>query len=277
MVDTKENLTIIKPNHGWQIVNWKELWDYRDLFYFIVYRDIKTRYAQSILGIGWAVIQPFFSMIVFTIIFGKLAKINSDGVPYFIFSYSALVPWTYFSGALSGSSTSLVGSSNMLKKIYFPRLVIPLAPVISKLIDFFIAFIILIIMMIYMGYYPGANLVFLPILIVLMMLTSAGIGMVLTALAVQYRDVNYGIGFLIQRMMYGAPVIYPASNIPEKFMVIYGLFPMVGVIEGFRAILLQTRAVPWDFIYTGYIVALTTFIYGAYYFKRMEKHFSDVA
>ena len=277
MEDKKENITIIKPNHGWQIINWKELWDYRDLFYFIVYRDIKTRYAQSILGIGWAVIQPFFSMIVFTIIFGKLAKINSDGVPYFIFSYSALVPWTYFSGALSGSSSSLVGSANMLKKIYFPRLVIPLAPVISKLIDFSIAFFILIIMMIYEGYYPGANLVFLPILIVLMMLTSAGIGMVLTALAVQYRDVNYGIGFLIQLMMYAAPVIYPASNIPEKFMFLYGLFPMVGVIEGFRAILLQTRTVPWDFIYTGYIVAFTTFTYGAYYFKRMEKHFSDVA
>ena len=272
-----KNITIIKPKYGWQVVNLNELWNYRDLFYFIVYRDIKTRYAQSILGVGWAVIQPLFSMIVFTIIFGKLAKINSDGVPYFIFSYTALVPWTYFSSALAGSSSSLVGSSNMIKKIYFPRIVIPLAPVISKLIDFSIAFVLLIAMMIYMGYYPGVNLVFLPILILLMMLTSSGIGMILTALAVQYRDVNYGTGFLIQLMMYGAPVIYPASNIPEKFTFLYGFFPMVAVIEGFRAILLKTRAIPWDFIYTGYFVAIIIFIYGSYYFKKMERYFSDVA
>ena len=269
--------TIIQPSKGWQPINWRELWQYKDLFYFLVWRDVKTRYAQSVLGIGWAVIQPIFSMIVFTIVFGKLAKINSDGVPYAIFSYTALVPWTYFSGALSSSSGSLLSASGMMTKVYFPRLVIPLAPVMSKLIDFCIAFIILLGLMTYFGFYPTIEILFLPFLIFLMMLTASGMGMWLTAMSIQYRDIKYAMGFFVQLMMYGAPVVYPASNVPEQFRILYGCFPMAGVIEGFRSILLQTNPIPWDLIGVGSIVAMVLFISGAFYFRRMEQYFSDVA
>lgn len=274
----QENIKIIiQPSKGWQPINWRELWQYRDLFYFLVWRDIKTRYAQSVLGIGWAVIQPIFSMIVFTIVFGKLARINSDGVPYAIFSYTALVPWTYFSGALSGSSGSLLSASGMMTKVYFPRLVIPISPVMSKLVDFMIAFIILLGMMAYFGFYPTIEILFLPFLILLMMLTASGMGMWLTAMSIQYRDINYAMGFFVQLMMYGAPVVYPASNVPEQFRILYGCFPMAGVIEGFRSILLQTNPIPWDLISVGTVVAVVLFISGAFYFRRMEQYFADVA
>ncbi|MBT3589715.1 MAG: ABC transporter permease [Candidatus Marinimicrobia bacterium] len=274
----QENIKIIiQPSKGWQPINWRELWQYRDLFYFLVWRDIKTRYAQSVLGIGWAVIQPIFSMIVFTIVFGKLARINSDGVPYAIFSYTALVPWTYFSGALSDSSSSLLSASGMMTKVYFPRLVIPISPVMSKLVDFTIAFIILLGMMAYFGFYPTMQIIYLPLLILLMMLTASGMGMWLTAMSIQYRDIKYAMGFFVQLMMYGAPVVYPASNVPEQFRLLYGCFPMAGVIEGFRSILLQTNPIPWDLIGVGSIVAMVLFISGAFYFRRMEQYFSDVA
>ena len=229
------------------------------------------------MGIGWAVIQPIFSMIVFTIVFGKLAKINSDGVPYAIFSYTALVPWTYFSGALTGASGSLLGASGMMTKVYFPRLVIPIAPVISKLVDFGIAFVILLLMMVYFGFMPSIQIIYLPLLILIMMITASGMGMWLTAMAVQYRDINYAMSFFVQLLMYAAPVVYPASIIPEPFRLIYGCFPMVGVIEGFRSILLKTNPMPWDLIGVGSIVACFLFISGAFYFRRMEKYFADVA
>jgi lipopolysaccharide transport system permease protein len=216
-------------------------------------------------------------MIVFTIVFGTLAKINSDGVPYSIFSYTALVPWAYFSGALSSSSGSLLSSSGMMTKVYFPRLVIPLAPVISKLIDFCIAFLILIFMMIYFGFTPSIQIVFIPFLILIMMLTASGMGMWLTAMAIQYRDINYAMGFLAQLLMYAAPVVYPASNVPEQFRLFYGCFPIAGVIEGFRSILLQTNPMPWDLIGMGSIVSALLFISGAFYFRRMEQYFADVA
>jgi lipopolysaccharide transport system permease protein len=243
----------------------------------LVWRDVKTRYAQSVLGIGWAVIQPIFSMIVFTIVFGKLAKIHSDGVPYAIFSYTALVPWTYFAGALSSSSGSLLGASGLMTKVYFPRLIIPLAPVLSKLIDFGIAFLILFGMMLYFGFVPSVQMIFLPLFVLLMMLTSSGMGMWLTALSIQYRDINYAMGFLIQLLMYAAPVVYPASNVPEKYRVLYGLFPMTGIIEGFRSVLLKTNPIPWDLLGIGTIVSLLLFISGAYYFRRTEQIFADVA
>jgi len=243
----------------------------------LVWRDIKTRYAQSVLGIGWAVIQPLFSMIVFTIVFGKLAKINSDGVPYAIFSFTALLPWTYFSGALASSSGSLLSVSGMMTKVYFPRLIIPMAPVLSKLIDFGIALILLAGMMAFYGFLPSKDIIYFPGLILLMMLTASGMGMWLTALSIQYRDINYGMGFLVQLLMYLAPVVYPASNVPEKFRLIYGLFPMAGVIEGFRSILLQSNPMPTDLIANGTIVAICIFISGAFYFRRMEKYFADVA
>jgi lipopolysaccharide transport system permease protein len=216
-------------------------------------------------------------MIVFTIVFGKLARINSDGVPYAIFSYTALVPWTYFSGALTGASGSLLGASGMMTKVYFPRLVIPIAPVISKLVDFGIAFVILLLMMAYFGFRPSIEIIYLPLLIIFMMLTASGMGMWLTAMAIQYRDINYAMSFFVQLLMYAAPVVYPASNVPDQFRLMYGLFPMTGVVEGFRSILLQTNPMPWDLIGVGSIVALGLFISGGFYFRRMEKYFADVA
>ena len=215
-------------------------------------------------------------MIVFTIVFGNLAKIDSNGVPYAIFSFTALVPWTYFSGALTGASGSLLGASGMMTKVYFPRLVIPIAPVMSKLVDFSIAFVILLLMMAYFGFMPSIQIIYLPLLILLMMITASGMGMWFTALSIKYRDIIYAMGFLVQLLMYLAPVVYPASSVPESYRLYYGLFPMAGIIEGFRSILLQTNPMPWDLIRIGAIVAIGLFVTGAFYFRRMEKYFTDV-
>ncbi len=260
-----------------KLINLRELWQYRDLFWFLVKRDIKTRYAQSVMGVGWAVIQPVFSMIVFTVVFGNIAKINSEGIPYAIFSYTALVPWTYFSSSVTDSSRSLISSKNLITKVYFPRLVIPIAPVLAKLIDFGISFLILIGMMIWFGITPSVWAAFIPIFVLIMMLTAAGAGMWLTALAIQYRDIQYGSSFLIQLLMYISPVIYPASSVPEKFQLVYALNPMVGVIEGFRAVLLGTRSMPWFYIGVGSASAIVLFISGVLYFRHMERYFADVA
>lgn len=273
---TPVETTIIEPPSGWRLIDWRELWRYRDLFYFLVWRDIKTRYAQSILGIGWAVIQPVFSMIIFTIVFGNLAKVSSDGVPYAIFSYAALVPWTYFSSALTGASGSLTASANMLTKVYFPRLVIPLAPVLGKLVDFGIALIILFGMMLWFQIAPTIWALSLPLLVLLMIMTAAGMGMWLTALSVQYRDINYAMSFAVQLLMYAAPVVYPASAVPDRFRLLYGLNPMAGVIEGFRSALLGTNPMPWDLLVPGTIMALLILVSGALYFRRMERIFADV-
>ena len=259
------------------LINWRELWQYRDLFLFLVWRDIKTRYAQSILGIGWAVIQPVFSMIVFTIVFGNLAKVNSEGVPYSIFSYTALVPWSFFSTSLTSASGSLISSKNLITKVYFPRLVIPISPVLGKMIDFGISFLILLGLMVWFGITPTIWALMIPVFILLMMLTATGVGMWLTALSIQYRDIRYGSNFFVQLLMYASPVIYPASSIPEKYQVIYALNPMVGVIEGFRAALLGTRAMPWEYLIIGSIMAVVFFVSGALYFQSMERYFADVA
>ena len=260
-----------------RVINWQELWHYRDLFIFLVWRDIKTRYSQSILGIGWAVIQPVFSMIVFTIVFGNLAKVNSEGVPYAIFSYTALVPWTFFSSSLSSASGSLISSKNLITKVYFPRLVIPISPVLGKMVDFGISFLILLGLMVWYGVKPTIWSLMVPVFILLMMLTAAGVGMWLTALSIQYRDVSYGSNFFIQLLMYASPVIYASSSIPEKYQILYALNPMVGVIEGFRASLLGTRAMPWDLLGVGALMAIAFFLSGALYFRSMERYFADVA
>lgn len=243
----------------------------------MVWKDIKVRYAQSVLGIGWAFIRPLAYMVVFTAVFGNLAKISSDGVPYAIFSYTALVPWTYFSVALTASSESLLANTNMLTKIYFPRVALPLAAPISMLLDFGIALVLLFGMMAWFQIVPTIWALFLPVLILTMVLTAAGLGMLFTAMAVHYRDVRYGMAFLIQLLMYASPVVYPVSLIPDRFRPLYGLNPMAGVIEGFRSALLGTNPMPWDLIATGSIVTIIVFVLGALYFRQMDGKLADVA
>ena len=266
----------IRPSRGIRGVNLREIWQYRDLFYFLVWRDIKARYAQSVLGIGWAVIQPFFSMIVFTIVFGTLVKVSSDGVPYPIFSYTALVPWTYFAQSLTGSADSLIRNSNMFSKVYFPRLILPLTPSLTRLVDFAIALSLVFGLMAWFGSTPTIWVLMLPLLVLVMLLTSSGLGMWLTALAVQYRDIRYGMSFAVQLLMYASPVVYPASLIPDKYRLLYGLNPMVGIIEGFRSALLGTNPMPWDLLAMSGIVSFVIIISGAFYFRRTEHIFADV-
>jgi lipopolysaccharide transport system permease protein len=270
-------ITVIERRPGWRVIDWREIWQYRDLFYFLVFRGIKARYAQSVLGVGWAVIQPFFAMVVFTIVFGNLANVDSDGAPYALFSFSALVPWTYFANAVTEGTQSLTQNSNMIRKVYFPRLLVPLAASASKLVDFAIAMVILLGLLLWYGRLPNIGIVTLPLLIALMVLSAAGLGLWLSALAIQYRDVNHGVGFLMQLLMYAAPVVYPTSLIPERYQMYYSLNPMVGVIEGFRSAILGTRDIPWSFLGVGAVTANLIFISGLYYFRRRERVFADVA
>ncbi len=267
---------VIEPKSGWRRIDFRELWHYRELFYFLVWRDVKARYAQSVLGVGWAVINPLLSMIVFTLIFGELLDVRSDGVPYAIFSYTALVPWAFFSQGVTGATGSLISGSGMLTKVYFPRLVMPLASIMSKGIDFCIAFLLIFGLMAWFKITPTVWVGILPLLILLMILTSAGLGMWATALAVQYRDIRFGIGFGIQLLMYASPVVYPASLIPDQYRLAYSLNPMVGVIEGFRSALLNTNPMPWNLIAIGSIGAVVIGVTGALYFRRMERNFADV-
>ena len=269
--------TVIEPRSGWQLIDWRELRDYRDLFLFLTWRNIKVLYAQSAIGIGWAVIQPLFSMIIFTIVFGRLAKVSSDGAPYAVFSFTALVPWTYFSNSLTQGTNSLVQNANMISKVYFPRLILPMSAVAAKLLDFSIAMLVLAALMVWYGMVPTLGILALPLLIFLMILTAAGLGAWLTALAIQYRDVKHAMTFVVQLLMYAAPVVYPTSLIPERYQLLYAINPMVGVIEGFRAALLGTRPMPWDLIGVGAASALVIALTGALYFRRKERVFADVA
>lgn len=279
--DTAPGQIHITPPSGWQVIDWRELYHYRDLLYFLVLRDIKVVYKQTVLGFAWAIIRPLISMVIFTIIFGNIAQVNSDGVPYPLFSYVALVPWTYFSTSMTTSTNSLVGNSSMLTKIYFPRLVFPLAPVFANLVDFTIAFGVIGILLVIFQWLPTWNVVFIPLLMVLMMLTAAGIGMWLSAMAIQYRDVRHAMTFLSQALMFAAPVVWPVSSLTERFgqtaTYLYALYPMAGVIEGFRAAILGTTPMPWDMIGIGFVSSLLIAITGAFYFKRMERIFADVA
>lgn len=272
--------TIIGVKKKWQFIDFKELVYYKDLLYFFVLRDITVLYKQTVLGIAWAVINPVFQMVLFSVIFGKLAQISSQGIPYPIFSFTAILPFNYFSQSLQGASASLIGNANIFTKVYFPRILIPLTPVLSKLVDFSIAFVILIIMMFYYNIFPNFNLIFLPLLILLMILSSLGIGMWLSSLAIQYRDVKFAIGFASSFLLYAAPVVFPASLILEKFgyelYLLYGLYPMAGVIEGFRASLLGFHPMPWDLIGIGSLSSIIIFISGVFYFKKTERIFADV-
>lgn len=266
----------IEPSHGWISLKLGELWDYRELLYFLVWRDVKVRYKQTVLGIAWAIIQPVVTMIVFSLFFGRLAKIPSDGVPYPIFNLAGLVPWSLFSNGLGHISNSLVESSNLIKKVYFPRLAVPLGALLSGLVDFVLAFVVLLGMMAYYGLYPTINIVFFPLLIVLALITCLGAGLWLSALNVQYRDVRYIVPFMIQIWLFATPVVYPSSLLPEPWRTLYGINPMVGVIEGTRWALLGTATAPGPMIAVSSVAALTLLVSGAFYFRRMEKIFADV-
>jgi homopolymeric O-antigen transport system permease protein len=266
----------IRPKKGLQLLDIKELIQYRDLFAFLVIRDIKVKYKQTVLGGLWAVIQPFFLMVVFTLFFGKLAKIPSDGIPYPIFNFTAMIAWTYFSGAINTSSNSIVGSGSLISKVYFPRIIIPLTSVIAGLLDFSLAFIVLIGMMLYYNIYPSLLVLALPGLIILMMLIASGMGMLLAALNAKYRDIRYTIPFLVQFWMFATPIVYPASMIPEKYRMIYALNPMTGVIEGFRSVLLGRTAFPIEMVLISAVISLGLFLLGLTYFKQVERYFADV-
>lgn len=269
---------VIEPAGRWPRIDLRELWAYRGLFFFLVWRDVKVRYAQTVLGAGWAILQPVLTMLVFTVIFGRFANIPSDGVPYAVFSLAALVPWTYFSTALSGASNSLVSSTNLITKVYFPRLVIPFAPVLAGLVDFAVALVVLGAVMLFYGIVPGPlALVVVPLLLLGMMLTSAGVGCWLAALNIQYRDVKHVTPFLVQVWMYASPIVYPMSLVPEEYRGYYALNPMAGIVEGFRAVLLGTGAVAWPTIGLSLAVGAVLFLTGSLYFRRTERVFADVA
>ncbi len=268
----------IEASGAWPKVDVKELWEYRGLLFFLVWRDIKARYAQTVLGPGWAIIRPILTMIVFTVVFGNLVEVPSDGVPYAIFSLSGLVAWNYFSTSFTGASGSLVVNRNLISKVYFPRLIVPLSPVIAGLADLAVAFVVLLSMMAYFGMVPSAwSLVVIPALVFSMMMTAGGVGCWLTALNIQYRDVQHLTPFALQVWMYGSPIVYPMSLVPERYQTLYALNPMVGVIEGFRSVLLGTTAVPWGAVGLSLLGSLLIFATGVLYFRRTERIFADVA
>ncbi len=269
-------VTVIRPSRGWISLNLRDLWEYRELLYFLTWRDIKVRYKQTVLGAAWAIIQPFFTMVVFSLFFGRLAKMPSDDIPYPIFSYAALVPWTFFANGLSQSSTSLVASANLIKKVYFPRLVVPISAVVSGGVDFALAFAVLLGMMLFYGIVPTAAVVWLPLLLLLALVTSLGVGLWLTAMNVQFRDVRYAVPFLVQAWMFATPIAYPSSLLDEPWHTLYGINPMAGVVEGFRWALLGTKTAPGLIILVSALVAVGLLISGAFYFRRMEKTFADV-
>ena len=271
------NAIVIRPSRGWVSLRLRELWEYRELFYFLTWRDIKVRYKQTALGAAWAIIQPFFTMVVFSLFFGKLAKVPSDGIPYPIFAFAALVPWTFFANGLSQSSNSLVGSANLITKVYFPRLVVPVSGVLGGLPDFLLSFLVLIAMMFYYGVYPTAvSLLWLPLFLVLALVTALGVGLWFSALNVEYRDIRYTVPFLTQFWLFATPIAYPSSLLSEPWRTLYGLNPMVGVVEGFRWALLGTDTAPGPIIIVSSLASLALLIGGAFYFRRMEKTFADV-
>ena len=266
----------IEPPRGWIPLNLRDLWEYRELLYFLAWRDVKVRYKQTVLGASWAILQPFFTMVVFSLFFGRLAGIPSEGMPYPIFSYAALVPWQFFASGLTRSSGSIVGSANLIRKVYFPRLVIPVAAIMPGAVDFCLAFLVLLVMMAFYGIVPTVNVLWLPLLLLLAFATALGTGMWFTALNVQFRDVGYIVPFLVNAWMFATPIVYPSSLLDEPWRTVYGINPMAGVVEGFRWALLGTDTQPGSMILVSAVVAVGLLISGAYYFRRMEKSFADV-
>lgn len=266
----------IQPSKGWAGLNLRELWRYRDLFYFFVWRDLKVRYKQTILGAGWAIIQPFLTMVIFSLFFGRLAQVPSDGVPYPIWSYTALVPWTFFANALSQASNSLVNNANMLKKIYFPRIIMPVATVMAGLVDFFLAFIVLLAMMLFYRLAPTIGVLWLPYFMLLAIVTSLGVSLWLSAMNVQFRDVRYIIPFLTQAWLFITPIAWPSSLLSEPWRTLLGINPMASVVDGFRWALLGTDTWPGTMLIVSSIVGFVLLFTGMAYFRRMERTFADV-
>jgi len=266
----------IEPTRGWVALHLRELWEYRELLYFLTWRDIKVRYKQTVLGASWAIIQPLFTMVVFSVVFGRLAKVPSDGLPYPIFAFAALVPWHFFSNGISKAANSMVGSGNMIKKIYFPRLIVPLAGVLSGAVDFVLAFIVLLGMMAFYGFIPTWNVLWLPFLLLLAFATALGVGLWLSALNVQFRDVRHAVPFMVQFWLFATPIAWPSSLLDEPWRTLLAINPMVGVVEGFRWALLGQGSAPGPMILLSSTVALSLLIGGAFYFRRLERTFADV-
>ncbi len=266
----------IEPTRGWVSLRLGELWTYRELLYFLTWRDIKVRYKQTVLGVAWAVLQPVLTMLVFSVFFGRLAKMPSDGIPYPVFVYAALVPWQLFAYSLTESANSMVGNQNLIKKVYFPRLVIPIAAVLAGLVDFAIAFLVLVGMMAFYGIHPTAAIGMLPLFALLAVASALAVGLWLSALNVQFRDVRYTIPFLTQFWLFATPVAYPSSLIPGRWRALYGLNPMAGVVEGFRWALFGKSGGPGAMVLVATLVVAVLLIGGLAYFRRMEKTFADV-
>lgn len=266
---------LITPSEGWIALKLHEVWEYRELVGFLIWRDIKVRYKQTVLGATWAIIQPLMTMVVFSLFFGKLAKMPSDGIPYPIFSFAGLVPWTFFANGLGQASNSLISSANLIRKVYFPRLVVPLATVMSGIVDFALAFVVLLGMMVWYGIMPTGNVIWLPAFLLLALVTALGVGLWLAALTVQFRDVRYALPFLTQFWMFATPIVYPSHLLAEPWRTVYGLNPMVGVVEGFRWALLGTAESPGPLIGVSALAAVLILVSGAFYFRRLEKTFAD--
>jgi lipopolysaccharide transport system permease protein len=275
-MDTTAAMTVIRPSRGWSPLDLKELWRYRELVYFLTWRDVKVRYKQTALGAAWAVIQPVFTMVVFSLFFGRLAGVPSDGLPYPIFSFAALVPWTFFSNGVTQSANSMVSNQNLVRRVYFPRLAIPLATILAGLVDFAIAFVVLIGMMVYYGTPLTAQVVWILPLLLLALVTALGVGLWLSALNVQYRDVRYVTPFLTQAWLFITPIAYPSSLLSEPWRTLYALNPMAGVVEGFRWALLGAETAPGSMVLVSSLAALAILVGGAFYFRRMERTFADV-
>jgi lipopolysaccharide transport system permease protein len=266
----------IQPSKGWVPLRLRDLWEYRELVYFLTLRDIKARYKQTFFGAAWAILQPVLTMLIFSVFFGRLAHIPSDGIPYPMFALAALVPWAFFANGLNQSSNSLVGNAELIKKVYFPRLAMPIATVLGGVVDFALAFVVLLAMMFYYGKTPTANALWLPLFGLLALVTALGMGLWLSTLNVQYRDIRHVVPFLTQIWLFATPVAYPSSLLPEPWRTLYGINPMVGVVEGFRWALLGTRTAPGPMIFVSALVAVTILISGGFYLRRMERTFADV-
>jgi len=267
---------LVEPPRRWEALDLRELWRYRELLYFLAWRDVMVRYKQTVIGAAWAILQPFLTMIVFSIIFGGLLRVPTDGVPYPVFAYAALLPWNFFAAALTRSGNSLVADANLITKIYFPRLILPFSAAISLILDFAIAFVILLLLMLFYHIVPRVAVLTLPLFLLLAFITALACGLWLSAVNIKYRDVAYAVPFLTQFWLFVTPVAYPSTIIPEGWRVLYGLNPMAGVVEGFRWALLGQENLAWDLVFVSVLVVLALLISGLFYFRRMEHEFADI-